>query len=261
MIYCDNKFQYCPTLLVATCMYFCTYAISLIHVMVCIHKTTYIANDNDSDLCNNNNNHVSLDTLVMSSYNGSSSDSVVIFGGAVGGAILLLMIIVALCIVILCMRKSQGKKGSHVVDKPTKLNTDVTIENNPSYDVTKGNTADHLCDTINPGNSDVPITTSPLYIKPSSKTSEEEYNYRGCVQPNNSKLSGQSDLQGAINMETNPSYEVNTRENRVTAFNATSGTKVSQSSHDATTKQYDYAYVHDDHLSYHSKPSTATVIT
>ena len=120
----------------------------------------------------------------MSDNSDNSSDSVAIIGGAVGGVILLLMNIVVLCIVILCMRRSCRKKGLHVGDNTIKLNTDVPIDHNPSYDVTAADTVDHLYDTINPEGSDVPITTNPSYnvhTKPYSKTSEDEYNY---VQPN-----------------------------------------------------------------------------
>ena len=69
---------------------------------------------------------------------GSSSDSVAIIGGAVGGVILLLMIIVVLCIVILCMRRSHRKKGfedEKVTYSTSKLNTDVSMDYNPSYDI------------------------------------------------------------------------------------------------------------------------------
>ena len=194
-----------------------------------------------------------MDTVANSS---SSSDSVAIIGGAVGGVILLLMIIVVLCTLILCMKGSHRKKGSHVVNSTTKINTNVTIENNLSYDVTKANSVDYSYDTINPGGSDVPITTNPSYnihTKPYSKTSEDDYND---VQPN--ELIPDQHSEGTIKMNTNPSYGVNTREDRATTFNATSDTKAHQSSHDATTKQYDYAYVHDDHLLHHSKPSNDT---
>ena len=151
------------------------------------------------------------------------------------------------------MRRSHRKKGSHVVNNTIKINTNVTTENNPSYDVTKGDAVDNVYDTINPGGSDVPITTNPSYnvhTKPYSKTSEDDYNY---VQPN--ELIPDQHSEDTIKMDTNPSYGVNTREDRATTFNATSDTKAHQSSHDATTKQYDYAYVHDDHLLHHSKPS------
>ena len=133
---------------------------------------------------------------------------------------------------------------------------DVTIGHNPSYDVNKANTVDYSYETINPGGSDAPVTTNPSYnvhTKPYSKTSEDEYNY---VQPN--EFVPDQHPEGTIKMETNPSYRVNTREDRATMFNATSDTEAHQSSHDATTKQYDYAYVHDDHLLHHSKPPNAT---
>ena len=109
----------------------------------------------------------------MSDNSDNSSDSVAVIGGAVGGVILLLMIIVVLYIVILCMRRSCRKKESHAVDNTAKLNTDVTLDFNPSYDVIK-----------TPGDSDTPVTTNLSYnvhTKPYSKTSEDEYNY---VQPN-----------------------------------------------------------------------------
>ena len=209
-------------------------------------------------MCNKLNDHVLLgiETGAMSDNTGSSSGSVAIIGGAVGGVILLLMIIVVLCIVILCVRRSHRKKEPHVVDNTTKLNTNVTIENNPSYDGTKANTVDYSYDTINPGGSDVLITTNPSYdvhTTPYSKTSEDDYNY---VQPN--ELIPDQHSDGTIKLDTNPSYGVNTREDRATAFNATSDAKAHQSSHDATTKQYDYAYVHDDHLLHHNTPSNAT---
>ena len=110
----------------------------------------------------------------------SSSDSGAIIGGAVGGVIL---IIVMLCIVILCVRRSHRKKGSpvHVVDNTTILNTDVTIENNPSYDVTKANTLDHIYDSIKLEDSDVINPTYDVHTKPCSKTNEDEWNY---IQPN-----------------------------------------------------------------------------
>ena len=66
------------------------------------------------------------------------------------------MIIVVLCIVILCIRRSRGKGDNKDIYSTSKHNTDVnvTMNNNPSYDV---------------------------HTKPYSKTSEDEYNY---VQPN-----------------------------------------------------------------------------
>ena len=192
----------------------------------------------------------------MSDNSGSSSDSSAIIGGAVGGVILLMMIIIVLCIVILCMRRSHRKKGLHVAKNTIIFNTDVTMDDNPSYDVTKVDTLYHSYDTINPGDSNVPITTNPSYnvhTKPYSKTSEDDYNY---VQP---KLIPDQHSEGTSKMDTNPSYGVNVKENRAKNFNnVILDTKAHQSSHDATNKQYDYAYVHDDHLLHYSKPSNAT---
>ena len=117
----------------------------------------------------------------------NSSDSGAIIGGVVGGVILLLMIIALLYIVILCMKRSHKKKGSHVIDNVTTLNTNVTIDHNPSFDVTKANTVhtEHLYDTINPRDSDLLMTTNSrssynVHTKPYSKTIKDEYNY---VQP------------------------------------------------------------------------------
>ena len=190
---------------------------------------------------------------VVSNDSGSSSDSVAIIGGAVGGVILLLMITVMLCIVIVCMRRCHMKEGSPVDDNTTKLNTDVTIDNNPSYDATKANTLDHSYSTINPGGSDVPITINPSHnipTKPYSKTSEDDYNY---VQPN--ELVQHSELEGTIKMQTNPSYGVSVQEERVAA---TGSDTAHQSSHDAMTEQYDYACVQDDHLLHHNTSANTT---
>ena len=86
------------------------------------------------------------------------------------------------------MKRSHKKKGSHVIDNVTTVNTNVTIDHNPSFDVTKANTVhtEHLYDTINPRDSDLLITTNSrssynVHTKPYSKTSKDEYNY---VQPN-----------------------------------------------------------------------------
>ena len=194
------------------------------------------------------NTYVLLD-VPISSNSGSSSDSSAIIGGAVGGVILLLMITIVLCIVILCMRRCH-RKGTFPADDrssniTTKLNENVAIENNPSYDVIKANTVGSLYNTIKPGDSDVPITANPSYAvptKPYSKTSEDEYNY---VQPNQ-----HSGLEDTIKMDTNPSYGVITGD-RTTAFSAHSDTK-------ATTKQCDYDYVCDDHLLHHNTATNTT---
>ena len=148
--------------------------------------------------------------IVVPNNSDDSSDSGAIIGGAVGGVILLLMIIVVLCIVILCMRRSHRKKGSHVVDNATKLNTNVTIDHNPSYDVTKVNTVymEHLYDTIDPGDSDVPITANPsnnVHTKCYNKTSEDEYNY---VQPNEFTQHSESDGYMKIYPTTGQSHGI-----------------------------------------------------
>ena len=169
----------------------------------------------------------------VSNNSGSTSDSIAIIGGAVGGVILFLMITVVLCIVILCVRRSH-RKGTFPVDNTAKLNENVTIDNNPAYDITKANTVGSLYSTIKPGDSDVPITANPSYVapnKPYSKACEDEYNY---VQPNQ-----HSDL-GL------------TTGDRATAFSAHSAdTK-------ATTKQCDYDYVCDDRLLHHNTAANTT---
>ena len=139
-----------------------------------------------------------VDDGKTSSNSGISSDSVAIVGGAVGAVMLLLMIIEVLCIVILCMRRCDGKGDDRVPCGINKLNTDVSMEYNPSYDVTEASTVDYSYDTNNPGGSDVPITANPSYnvhTKPYSKTSEDDYNY---VQPNEPMQ--HSDVDGYIKM-------------------------------------------------------------
>ena len=184
----------------------------------------------------------------------NDSENSAITGGAVGGVILLLMIFVVVCIVIVCMRRSHVKQKLTLNDKAlcntAKLNTNVTIEYNPLYDVMNDGssiTPDfHITPNPsynihiktpcyrqhnNPGGSDVPITINPSYnvhTKPYSKASEYDYDY---IQPN--EFIQHSDLEDTIRMETNPSYGV------------------------STEKQYDYDYVSDDHLLHHN---TATNI-
>ena len=151
------------------------------------------------------------------------------------------------------MRRCHRERHYKVAYNTTKLNTDVTIDNNPSYDVTKANTLDHSYSTIKPGGSDVPITINPSYntpTKPYSKTSEDDYNY---VQPN--EFVQHSNLEDTIKMDTNPSYGVNIQEERAAA---TGSDTAHQSSHDATTEQYDYAYVQDDHLLHHNTSANTT---
>ena len=144
------------------------------------------------------------------------------------------MITVMLCIVILCMRRCH-RKGTFPVDNQvlyntTKLNENVTIDNNPAYDITKTNTVGSLYSTIKPGDSDVPITANPSYAvptKPYSKAaSEDEY----------LQLNQHSSLEDTIKMDTNPSYGVTTE-----GVSTHSDTK-------AMTKQCDYDYVCENRL-------------
>ena len=139
----------------------------------------------------------------MSSNSDNSSDSATIIGGAVGGVLLLLMIIVVLCIMVLYVRRSYRKGDNKEIYSKSKHSTDVnvTMDNNPSYDVTKANSMDYSYNTIYPGGSDAPITTNPSYnahTKPYSKTSEDDYNY---VQPN--ELMQHSDVDGYIKIYPN----------------------------------------------------------
>ena len=159
------------------------------------------------------------------------------------------MITVVLCIVILCMRRCH-RKGTFPVDSKvfynkTKLNENVTIDNNPAYDVTKANTVGSLYSTIKPGDSDVPITANPSYAvptKPYSKAaSEDEY----------LQLNQHSNFEDTIKMDTNPSYGVTTGGDRATGFSAHSDTK-------AITKQYDYDYVCEDRLLHLNKAASTT---
>ena len=189
--------------------------------------------------------YVLLDDVPLSS--GSSSNTSAIIGGAVGGAILLLIIIVLMCSVILCMKRSHRKSTFPVDNKVHSKNANISMEKNPAYDVTTVNTMEHLYNTIKAGDSGIPITANPSYAAPTkpSKASEDECNY---TQPN--ECNEYLDLEDTIKMDTNPSYGVTTGD-RTTASKP-------KSSHNATTKDYDYAYVHDDHLLYHNK-ATSTI--
>ena len=64
----------------------------------------------------------------------------------------------------MCIRRCHRERRYKVAYNTTKLNTHVTLNNNPSYDVT--NTLDHSYSTINPGGSNVPITINPSYNVP-----------------------------------------------------------------------------------------------
>ena len=90
-----------------------------------------------------------------------------------GGIILLLIITVVLCIVILCMRRCH-RKGTFPVDNKvlyntTNLNENVTIDNNPAYDVTKANTVGSLYSTIKRGDSDVLTHLTMFPLSPIAK--------------------------------------------------------------------------------------------
>ena len=140
------------------------------------------------------------------------------------------------------MRKCHRKRDNKIAYNIANINTDVTIENNPLYDVIE---LDHSYSTINPGGSDVPITVNPSYnvpTKPYSKTSEDDYNYLQLIQHSN--------LEDTIKMDTNPSHRVTGKE-RETAFS----TIVTNSD---TAKQYNFDYVHDDHLLHHNTLANAT---
>ena len=181
--------------------------VAVLCMYVCMHICMYM--------------YIFINIVVPNDSNNSSDvDSGAIVAGVVGGALLLLMIILVLCIVILCMRRSHRKKGSNVIDNTTKLNTnvaidhnpsyDITMENNPSYDISKVNTMhmDHSYDTINPRDSDLPITTNPSYnvhTKPYSKISEDEYNY---VQPNEPTQHSEFDGYIKIHPTTDQSYGI-----------------------------------------------------
>ena len=174
-----------------------------------------------------------------------------------GGVILLLMITVVLCIVILCMRRYHRKGKFPVDDKVYYDLTDVHIDHNPSYVVTTPEIVEYS--TIKPRDSTVSITSNPSYFTsntsnvPTKPYSEDEYNY---VQPN--EFNQHSDLEDTIKMDTNPSYGVTTGGDKATVFSTTSDTKADHSSHDATTEEYDYAYVHDDHLLHHNYTAVNT---
>ena len=183
---------------------------------------------------------------------GSSSDSSAIIGGAAGGVILLLlMIIVVLCVVILCTKRSH-RKGMFPMGYDeafyiaTKLNTAVTTQHNPSYDVTKIDAVDHLYDTCT--GSDVPVSFKPSCNVPTelySKTTEDEYNY---VQPN--EFTQHSNLDADIKLEINPSYGVSRGKDRATPASSETvtkyNTKADDSSHNATIEQHEVQLLHQN---------------
>ena len=68
-----------------------------------------------------------------------------------------------------CHRKGTVPMDNQVFYNRTKLNENVTIDNNPAYDVTKANTVGSLYSTIKPGDLDVPITANPSYAVPTKR--------------------------------------------------------------------------------------------
>ena len=142
-------------------------------------------------------------------------------------------------------RKGTVPTDNQVFYNRTKLNENVTIDNNPAYDVTKANTVGSLYSTIKPGDSDVPLTANPSYAvptKPYSKAaSENEY----------LQLNQHSNLEVTIKTDTNPSYGVTTGGDGATGFSAHSNTK-------AATKQDDYDYVCEDRLLHLNKTASTT---
>ena len=153
----------------------------------------------------------------MPTLNNSSGDITVLIVGVVGGVvgivILLLIITAVLCIV--CMRRCCRRDKTEEDDL-----------------------IDHEYDEI----TDVDPATP--YEVP-RRTGEDERNF---VQPNE-----QSYIEGSRrNTINSPSYEVCTGEDRVTAFSTTSDIRAHQSLSDDTTKEYDYAYAHDDQPLHHN---------
>lgn len=140
------------------------------------------------------------------------------------------------------MIRCHKKEGKKVSCNIAQLNTDVSIENNPSYDF---NSVRHLV---------VPITANPSYsdpTRPYSKTSEDTYNY---VQPN--EFAQNLGLDTPTEMETNPSYEVRIGKEKSTALSTTSDTRTYQSSHDAAAMEYDDIYASSDNVLHHTSNIT-----
>ena len=184
------------------------------------------------------------------------------------GVIMLLVIItVVLCIVILCSKRSYRNRTSSVDNQysGTKVNTDVTIEHNPSYDVIKMDNS-----TIKSGDLNV---SDPSCSTPTKPYSEDEYNFTQYVHHSDLREMIKMDINPsygvstggsseaikmdsnpsygvstgnsseAIKMDSNPSYGVSTGEAKAAAFSSTADTKAHQS-YNTTIKQYDYVYTH-----------------
>ena len=157
-----------------------------------------------------------------------------------GGVILLLMITVVLCIVILCVRRCHRKRipvDDKVFYNTTKLNTDVPVEYNPSYGVTKKDN-----NIIKTGNPVVSITTNPVYnvpAKPYMNINEDECDY--------AQTSQHSDLNESVKMYSNPSYKASMGKNKATPFSTNVTNSVTKTHHEScmtNCKQYNYSYVH-----------------
>ena len=171
--------------------------------------------------------------VAISNNSGNSSDSSSIIGGTVGAVI---MTIIVLCIAILCKRRPHGTESPHAYDQvfydTTKLNSYVSIEHKPSYNVTENEIGEYLYSTINE-DSNVPNTTTspyPVPAMPSSKTSEDK-----TVRAN--EFIQHSDVEGTVKMDTN--HEISTGEDRatVTDFDTTAYQSL---------QQYDHDDIHDD---------------
>ena len=131
----------------------------------------------------------------MSNSSSCSTDRRAIAGGTIGGVIVLLVIItVVLCIVILCLKRSYRNATSSVDNQVsysgTNVNTDVTIEHNPSYDVIKMDNS-----TVKSGDFNVSVNANPSCSTPTKPYSEDEYNFTQYVH--------HSDLREMIKMDIN----------------------------------------------------------
>ena len=108
-------------------------------------------------------------------------------------------------------RKGSLSLNDKVLYNTTKLNTDVTLQDNPSYVVNKANT---IVD-----DNDIPLIPNPSYnicMKAYTKANEDGY-------AQVDEFIQHSGFNDAIKMETNPSYGASTREHGVANFSATSG--------------------------------------
>ena len=212
---------------------------------------------------------------VISSKN--DSDSIAIIGGAVGGVILLLMITVVLCIVIVCVRRCH-RKGTFVVNEKTSyhntttLNTDVTTENHPLYDMIKSATMDSSTVKLD---LDVLSFTTPnpsenILTKPCIKTSEDARSNEFIQHLETIKMQTNPSYwantnKTVIKMSSNPSYGINTGNldktvkmdsNPSYGINTGEGTTASYTSV-TNSDDHDYDYVNDDHFLHEDTATTS----